>query len=228
MAGSEAVNRRAVLQLSIGGFALAVLPFASEHALADSGLKSLLGQASDGALDKLAEPGAFFADKAVRLLLPGPLKQATQILRFTSKAGLTGDLQRSMNDAAGLAAKEAKPVFRAAIDEMTLADGVGILTNGQTGGTDYLRKTSGVVLGDKLRPMMYEALGDVGAFTQLDRLGSVSSISRLAGLDLSHDGLTNSARDQALNGIFTYIGREESSFRSNPLGKTGGLFKGLF
>jgi len=145
-------SRRSALRLSLGGLAVLALPAFARDAWADGGIKSLLGRASDGALDKLAQPGAFYADKAVRLMLPGPLKDASRILKYTSKMGLTKDLQRSMNDAAGLAAKEAKPVFRAAIDDLTLTDGVGILTGGKTGGTDYLRRTSGEVLGERLRP----------------------------------------------------------------------------
>jgi len=36
-------------------------------------------------------------------------------------------------------------------------------------------------------------------------------------VDLSRDGLIDSVTDQAMSGIFTYIGREESNFRKNPL-----------
>jgi len=194
----------------------------------DGSAKNALAGASDKALDRLAEPGAFSADEAIRIALPGPLKKASGILRFTNKAGLTGDLTKSMNDAAGFAAREAKPIFRAAIDKMTLRDGVGILTGGNRGGTQYLRKTSGVVLGQKLRPLIASALHKTGAFKQLDKLGSVSSFGRIGGIDLSKSGLTDSVTEQALDGIFVYIGREEGKFRKNPLRKPGRLLEGIF
>lgn len=192
------------------------------------GVTSLLGNASDGALDKLSKPGAFYADKAVRVLLPGPLKKASSILRFTSKAGLTKDITRTLNDAAGRAALEAKPVFRSAIDNMSLTDGVDIVTGGGRGGTDYLRKTSGEELHIKIRPLVEKALGDVGAYQQVERLGSLSSLAALGGADISRDGLTDSVTKQALNGIFTYMGREEEKFRSNPLGKGKKILEGIF
>ncbi len=230
MQDAQQSDRRQFMHLLLLGAGVAASPlaFAPLHAADSGGIKGSLGQASDGALDKLARPGAFWEDQAVRLLLPGPLQKAAGILRFTNKVGLTGDLQRSMNDAAGLAAKEAKPIFRSAIDGMTLSDGIGIVTGGDTGATDYLRRTSGETLGEKIRPLIASALGEVGAFDQLGRLGKVSSLTRLAGLDLSEDGLTNSAKDQALNGIFTYIGREEGKFRSNPISKGKDLLKGIF
>jgi hypothetical protein len=131
-------------------------------------MKGLLGNASDSALDQLAQPGAFYADQAVRILLPGPLQKATKLMRLTDKAGITNNLVKSLNDAAGLAAQEAKPVFRSAIDSMTLADGVGIVAGGDTAGTQYLRRTSGEVLRQKMRPLVSNALGRTGAFKQLD------------------------------------------------------------
>ncbi len=208
---------------------LSVSPILSAPAQAQStGVKSLLGNASDGALDKLSKPGAFYADKAVRVLLPGPLKNATKILRFTSKAGLTKDITKNLNDAAGKAALEAKPIFRSAIDNLTLTDGVGIATGGGTGGTDYLRKTSGEELAIKIRPLVEKALGEVGAYKQVESLGSLSALSSLGGFDLSRDGLTDSVTEQALDGIFSYIGAEETNFRKNPLKKGKKLLKGIF
>lgn len=183
-------------------------------------MKGLLGNASDSALDQLAQPGAFYADQAVRILLPGPLQKATKLMRLTDKAGITNNLVKSLNDAAGLAAQEAKPVFRSAIDSMTLADGVGIVAGGDTAGTQYLRRTSGEVLRQKMRPLVSNALGRTGAFKQLDSLGTSGTggvLGALAGVDLSRDGLIDSVTDQAMSGMFTYIGREEANFRKNPL-----------
>lgn len=188
--------------------------------LTGSSMKGLLGNASDSALDKLGQPGAFYADQAVRILLPGPLQKATKLMKLTDKVGLTNGLTKSINDAAGFAAQEAKPVFRSAIDSMTLADGVGIVTGGNTAGTQYLQRTSGTVLREKMRPLISNALGKTGAFTQLDSIsrgGTASMLGSLAGVDLSRDGLIDSVTDQAMAGIFTYIGREEAGFRKDPL-----------
>ncbi|MGB5722845.1 MAG: DUF4197 domain-containing protein [Parasphingorhabdus sp.] len=208
---------------------LALLSFTATPAAAQStGVKGILGNASDNALDKLSEPGAFYADKAVRILLPGPLQKATSILRFTSKAGLTKDITKTLNEAAGRAALEAKPVFRSAIDGLTLQDGVGIVTGGEAAGSDYLRRMSGEELAVKVRPLVEKALGDLGAYERVERLGSISSLARLGGADLSRDGLTDSVTDQALDGIFTYIGREEANFRRNPLDKGKKLLEGIF
>ncbi|MEP2988373.1 MAG: DUF4197 domain-containing protein [Parasphingorhabdus sp.] len=226
---TDQTSRRVFLKSGAVLVGLGAAPFMMQPALAQSkGLKSLLGNASDNALDKLGEPGAFYADKAVRVLLPGPLKRATDILRFTSKAGLTGDITRTLNGAAGQAALAAKPVFRSAIDGLTFTKGLGIVTGGDTAGTEFLKDTAGIELGNKVRPLIESALGDLGAFKQVERLGSISSLARLGGMDLSRDGLTDSVKDQAMNGIFTYIGREETDFRRNPLDRGKSILRGIF
>ena len=64
------MTRRSLLVGGAGLFALGGIPGAFAK-LPAGGFKGLIGNASDGALDKLSEPGAFYADTAVRILLPG-------------------------------------------------------------------------------------------------------------------------------------------------------------
>lgn len=192
-----------------------------------SGMTSLLGKASDSALDKLSMPGAFYNDSAIRIMLPlvgGAGGAIGKLLGRADKLGLTDGITRKLNDAAGLAAKEAKPVFRAAIDGLKLTDVPGIVGQND-GATQYLRKTSGEVLKGKFRPLIDAALGQVGAFAAVDKLAKTNSLIRTAGI--SRDKLGNSVTDQALNGIYRYIASEEGKLRSDPLGKAGGLLKGI-
>jgi len=185
----------------------------------NEGISSLLAGASDGALDKLAQPGAFFADKAVRILLPGPLEKAGKLLRFTSNKGLTKDLTKSMNDVASLAAKEAKPIFRDAINGLTLKDGIGAAT--KSGGvTQYLRDSSEDSLSGKIRPLVVKAMGDTGTFDQLDKLSSVKAISKLG---FSSDNMTDHVTKKTMDGIFKYMAAEENNARKNPLKTLGGV-----
>ena len=187
------------------------------------GLAGILGRASDSSLDRLAQPGAFYNDTAIRIALPlvgrsgGTLGS---LLGGADRLGLTGGITRSLNDAAGLAAKEAKPIFRAAISRIQLTDVPGIATQSD-GASQYLRRSAGDELHGKLRPLIDSALGKVGAFTQLDSLSRRSSLISAAGL--TRDRLGQSVTEQALNGIFKYIGAEEGRLRANPLGPAGSV-----
>ena len=184
-----------------------------------AGIAKLLGGASDSALDKLSQPGAFFADKAVRILLPGPLEKASKVLRFTGQSGLTKDLTKSINDVASLAAKEAKPVFRNAIDGLNLKDGVGIAKD-SGGVTRYLRDSSGDTLRKKIRPLVFKAMGDTGALKKLDKLSSNKVVSKLG---INSDNMTDHVTKKTLDGIFKYMAAEERKIRKNPLKALGGI-----
>jgi Protein of unknown function (DUF4197) len=186
-----------------------------------SSLKSMLGNASDKALDKLAKPGAFYADTAVRVLLPGTTgKFASKLMKAGDKLGLTTKLTKSLNDAASLAALEAKPVFRSAVNGMTLNDVPGIVAKSD-GGTKYLQKSAGSELYTKVRPLIMTALNRVGAYSQLAKLNKTAG-SLMGMTKLNDEGLTNSVTEQALKGIYTYMGKEEGGLRSSVfgLGKT--------
>ena len=184
------------------------------------GFSQILGGASDKALDKLSQPGAFFSDKAVRILLPGPLQKASKLLRFTGQGDAVKDLQKTMNDVAGRAANEAKPIFRNAIDGINLRDGVGIAKS-SSGATDFLRDSSGDVLSQKIRPLVFKAMGESGAFNQLDKLSSNKVVSQLG---LNSEKMTDHVTNKTMEGIFKYMAAEESKVRKNPLKALGGLF----
>jgi hypothetical protein len=227
---TPAPNRRTVLAALAATATLGLTSQARAAGLGAS-LTDLLGRASDSSLDKLGQPGAFYADPAVRIALP-LIGRATGGLGGTlltmldkgQQLGLTDNLVRRLNDAAGYAAREAKPIFRSAIGRLSLADVPNIATQ-RDGATQYLHTSAGPDLALKLRPLIDKGLANVGALRELDSLAARSSLLRSAGL--TRDRVGQSVTDQALNGIFSYIGAEEGRLRDNPAGAVGGLLKGL-
>lgn len=147
---------------------------------------------------------------------------ASKLLKLTGKSGLSKDLTKSMNEVASLAAKEDKPIFRRAIDDINLKDGIGIAKEGD-GTTQYLRDSSGDALRDKIRPLVSKSMGDTGTFDQLDKLNSFKGISKLG---VSSDDVTDHITKKTMDGFFKYIAAEESKVRKNPLKALGGL-KGI-
>lgn len=221
---TDHISRRAMLG---GGLMTGGLLLIPHHVLAAGmldgiGLNKLIGNASDNALTKLAQPDGFYRDTAIRIMLPGTGgKLAKKLLQGGDRLGLTTKLSKSLNDAASLAAGEAKPIFRNAISGLKLSDVPGIVTE-KTGGTNYLERSAGIELGGKMRPLIANALTNVGAFDQLSRLGSTGKL--LGNFGLSGDSLIDNVAKQAMRGIFTYMGAEEAALRSNPAGLLGKVF----
>ena len=189
-------------------------------ALAQPSPTALLGQASDAALDKLSKPGAFAADEAIRIGLPGSSSKVGGVnlgglSKFATQAAGMPDLTTALNDAAGAAAGEAKPIFRAAIDKMSVTDMAGIATGGGTAATDYLQRSAGSEVNAKLAPLVRSALSSAGVFKQTKQLSS---------LGMTDDSINDYVTQKTADGIFTYIGREEKALRANPLGAAKSVF----
>ncbi len=229
---SNNTNRRRFLAGS--GALLVALPLAGPARA--QGLTDILAMASDSALDKLAKPGAFYDDEDIRLKLPligdlGDLgglgnlaERASGLFGKSRKVDLLGGLTRTINDAAGLAAGEAKPIFRDSINDLSITDAPGIIGKSD-GATRYLQDSAGSALQIKLRPLVDDAMNELGAYRQLDDLGKQSPLVEQAGL--TSDRLGTSVTEQALDGIFSYIASEEANFRSNPIDKLDGLLGGV-
>lgn len=221
-------HRRGVL-LGLGCLALsAVLPGTARAQNLGRTLSNLLSQAAESSLDKLARPGAFYDDPAIRIGLPLPGgglgKGIGSALDVARQLGLTESFVRHLNDAAGEAASQAKPVFRSAIGKLRLGDVPGIAAQ-RDGATQYLRTSASEDLQKRLRPVVDKALMRAGAFSQLDRITPNSPLLRNAGI--TRDRLGVSVTEQALKGMFEYIGAEEGRLRADPLGAAAGLLKGV-
>ncbi len=207
---------RPLLLAALTALSFVTVP-ASAQLSADS-IKGVLANASDAALDRLSQPGAFSADDAIRIALPGQSKGVGDLMKLADRAGVTKDLSGSLNHAAEQAASQAKPIFRAAIDRLSTKDMVGIATGGKTAATDYLRKSSGGEIVAKLAPLVRSALQAAGVMQQASQLSS---------LGLTDAKLTDYVTQKTSDGIFTYVGREETKARDNPLETGRAVLKGL-
>lgn len=222
---NDAIGRRAILAGLGAGVVMVAVP--SPLRAQGLGLSSILGRATDNALDQLSQPGAFYNDETIRIGLPivGNLGGRSagllgSLMNAGNRLGVLGGITRTINDAAGVAAGEAKPIFRNAIDDLSFDDVPGIVRQ-KDGGTQYLRRSSNDRLHSRLEPLIDSALERAGVYGQFDSLAAEHSFIRQAGL--SRESINRSVTDQGLDGIFAYIGAEERGFRDNPLSGLGGL-----
>ena len=196
-------------------------PFLAAPAFAQfpsDSLKTVLGNASDTALDKLSQPGAFSSDSAIRIGLPGAAGKFGDVLKFTDRIGATDDLSGQMNRAAEAAAAQAKPVFRSVISRLTVRDAIGIGTQGDTAATDFLKRNAGTDIVNRIMPLVKDALSRAGAFQQTKQLSAIG---------MNDEKITSYVAQKTADGIFTYMGREETRVRHDPTAMSRALTKGL-
>lgn len=213
-------TRRRAVALAIACCSLTP-PIAAFAQTSINPVKAMLGEASDRALDRLSQPGAFSADQAVRIALPGMGAASGgnmgKLMDLAGKSGMMGDINAQLNRAAEQAAGEAKPIFRSAIDRMTFKDGI-TMARSSTGATDYLKTNTRGQIEAKLMPLVRAALRQSGA---------LANSGALAAVGMGEDRLTQYVADKTTDGIFTYVGQEETKARQDPIGTGKQLLQGL-
>jgi hypothetical protein len=193
---------------------------------AASGLKGALEQGIDIAVAQLGKRDGFLLDPKAVIPLPPALKKADKAMRMVGMGGQADELKTAMNHAAEDAVKEAKPIFKSALQKMTLADAKSILTGGDDAGTQYFRQATTVQLTEKFKPIVAQATAKAQLAPLYDRYASqAASLGLMKEEDANLDDYVTA---RALDGLFGRIAEKELEIRKNPLGATTSLLRKVF
>lgn len=190
------------------------------------GLKEALSNGSNVVVSQLGQANGFSADPSIRIPLPSSLQKAKEL---ASKVGLEGsfdDLEQKLNEAAEQATPKARALFLGAISKMSVEDATGILRGPDDAATQYFRNATGASLQSQMRPIVDQALAQVGAvssFNQLlDRYNAIPFAPKVEA------DLTGHVVEEGSDGIFYYLAKEEKAIRENPLKRTSELLQRVF
>ena len=205
--------------------AAAALDTLTSHDAA-GGLRAALSQGIDTAVAQLGKPNGFLNDPKVTIPLPSALEKADRALRMVGMGGDADKLKVGMNHAAEDAVADAKPIFKAALQRMTLADAKGILTGGDDAGTQYFRRVTSDQLTSKFKPTIARETGKLQLAPLYDRYaGKAAELGLVKKQDAD---LNDYVTSKALDGLFSRIADEERAIRKNPLGQANSLIKKVF
>jgi hypothetical protein len=203
-------------------------PAAGSSSLSDSqisgGIKEALKKGVEKTVKQLSSPGGYLNDKDVHIPLPDTLAKLKAPLSMVGAGGALADLEGKMNKAAEAAAPKALDIFADALSKMTMADAKGILEGPQDAATQYFKRTSTESIAQAFKPIVDQALSEVGAVKAYQGVAAKAApMGGLGGFDLS-----NYAVGKAMDGLFHYIAAEEASIRANPAARTTDLLKQVF
>lgn len=190
-----------------------------------SGLKEALKVGAQNATTKLSATNGFFANQAIKILLPPEAQQVEKTLRSVGMGSLVDKAILSMNRAAEDASKKAAPIFLNAITSITIEDGLNILRGGNNAATNYLMGKTTSSLTTAFSPVIKASLDKVGAPALWK---SVFSAYNKISLKKVNPDLTGYVTERALSGLFTTIGTEEAKIRANPLGQASSIIQKVF
>lgn len=190
-----------------------------------SGLKEALTIGAEKGTSLLSQTDGFFANAALKILLPPEAQKVETTLRKIGMGKLVDDAVLSMNRAAEDASKQAAPIFVNAIKQMSFQDALGILKGSDTAATAYLKGRTTSQLTAAFRPVIEQSLQKVNATRYWNTL--ISAYNQFSLRKINPD-LSAYVTEKSLGGIFYQIGKEEQQIRKDPLARTSDILKKVF
>ncbi len=191
-----------------------------------SGLKEALKVGTENTIKLTGRTDGYFLNQAIKILMPEKLRTLEKGLRTLGYGPQVDEFILSMNRAAERAAPAAKQIFWDAISEMTFEDVRKIWSGHETAATDYFKEKTADRLADAFRPVVDEAMNEVGVTRQykelLDRFHRIPFVKKET-FDIDAYVVT-----KALDGLFYVLGEEERKIRVDPKARVTDLLKEVF
>lgn len=189
------------------------------------GLKQALTIGTQNSTNKLSAVDGFFADAAVKILMPPETQDVEKTLRRFGLGSLVDKTVLSLNRAAEDAAKSATPIFVDAIKHMTINDALGILRGGDSAATIYFKQKTTGALTQAFKPVVSTSLKKVDATKYWSDV--FTAYNRFSSKKVETD-LTAYVTQKAIDGIFYEVGLEEQKIRKDPAARVTDLLKQVF
>jgi hypothetical protein len=191
-----------------------------------SGLKEALETGAGSVVSRLGTENGFNSDSSVHIPLPSYLSKAQTLMDKAGMGSYTKDLELKLNRAAEAATPKAKALFLNAISQMSFDDATSILNGADDAATQYFKEKTSDDLTEAFTPVIENSLEEIGAVQSYNQM-----MEKYKSLPLVPDvkgNLVDYTVEQALDGIFYYLAKEEKAIRENPAKQTTALLKKLF
>lgn len=191
-----------------------------------SGLKAALEKGAGAAVDLLGKTDGFFGNGAVKIPLPDSLKKYEKLMHSVGMGKYADELVLTMNRAAEAAVPEAKKLFVDSIKKMSVQDAKGILSGGQTSGTDYFKRTTTDQLREKFLPIVKKATAKVKLAEKYNQYAQKGVQFGLVKKEQAN--LDDYVTQKALDGLFLMVAEEEKKIRQDPVKAGSDIIKKVF
>jgi hypothetical protein len=189
-------------------------------------LKSALDRGARAAVAQLGRENGFLGDARVKIPLPESLRRAEKNMRRFGMGKYADELIVTLNRAAEAAVPEAKQLFIDALRQMSVHDAKGILTGGETAGTEYFRRVTAGELAKRFLPIVQRATARVGLAQKYNQYAARGV--RVGLVDAQDANLDDYVTRKALDGLFFMVAEEERKIRKDPVGAASSLIRKVF
>lgn len=191
------------------------------------GLKQALEVGTTNSTSRLSLTDGFLRNLTIKILFPPEAQKVEKTLRSLGMNKLCDDVIISLNRAAEDAASEAKPIFVAAIKQMTIAEATNILLGNQNdAATKYFKGVTSDQLRAKFNPIIAASLNKVGATRYWEN--AITNYNKIPLVTKINPDLDNYVTGKAIDGLFHEIAQEELKIRNNIYARTSTLMQRVF
>ncbi len=204
------------------------------------GLKEALRIGTQIAVSGLSVQDGFFADEAVKILLPEEARKAVNLInKVPGGRKLVNDVVLKLNRAAEFAVKKAVPIFVDAITSLTINDAFAILRGPDDAATQYLSNKTFNRLYNLFMPEVRKTLdkrlvGNLSTnrtwflFTKKYNKVAKSFAGKILGINPLNRRLDDYVTNKTLGALFLKLTDEEKKIRRDPIARTTSLLKRVF
>jgi Protein of unknown function (DUF4197) len=192
---------------------------------ASGAIRELLSFGTQYGGDLLSKKNGLGKENILKSILPG---DAGKILSTLETLGLSSEVTRLSSTLTTVAEKSAEksvPIFLQGIKNMGFKDAVGIVKNGGTSATDYLRSSIGDTLRRSITPAINSGLEEYKLVSQWNNLVAPAKI--FLGDKLNLD-LGNLLSGVVANMMFSKIAEKETAIRSKATERKTVLLQKVF
>jgi len=194
-----------------------------------SGLKEALNVGIENSVSITSVTDGFLSNNNIRLPFP---PDALKVKEKALDLGLGDQVQKfetTLNRAAEEACKEALPIFKKAITDMSLSDGFAILNGGNGAATKYLKEQTTESLTSAFSPKVKSAIAEVKLTDYWNPLiNKYNTAMMLTGGEKINPDLDVFVTKKAIEGLFFMVEAEENKIRLDPVARVTELLSRVF
>lgn len=194
-----------------------------------SGLKEALNVGISNSVNLTSIQDGFFKNAAIKLPFPeDAMKVKTKALEW----GLDNQVNKfeeTLNRAAEEATKEALPIFKDAILNMSIQDGFTILNGGQGAATKFLKDNTKSKLVTAFSPKVEAAISKVKLTEYWNPIiTKYNGAMTVTGGEKINPDLNAYVTAKAIDGLFYMVEQEENKIRLDPAARVSDILQKVF
>ncbi|MEC9209266.1 MAG: DUF4197 domain-containing protein [Bacteroidota bacterium] len=190
------------------------------------GLKEALIIGATNSAANASKEGGFNNNSLIKIPFP---KDAEKMKKTLVKVGMqlqVDEFEYALNEAAEDASNFAKVIFINAVKSMTIKDAISILKGDDNAATTYLKNQTSKELYAKFKPVVKSSIEEVNLtkyWSSLANRYNAIPLTKEVNTDLE-DYVVN----QAIDGLFVLIAKEEKNIRNNPKARVSAILQKVF